>query len=327
MKTNSPLRIGVVGVGAMGSNHARVYNSLKGVEVVAIVDSDLDRASEISQIYGGKPYRHWDEIVDEIDAVSITTPTSSHSEATISMLEAGIHCLVEKPLAPTVSDCKSILSAAKKCSSLLMVGHIERFNPAVGALSEILNSADDHIFSIEANRKSTLSSRVEDVDVITDLMVHDIDVILNLINEKVVDIVARSPIGPNGDRGDFATAILTFDSGKSAHLTASRVTQSHIRELQVTTDKRLFLLDYSSQELLISHQGQLESIGELGISKYLLDLMVETVMIQKQEPLTLELSAFVAAVKNNDPSPVSGDSALRAMQIVSEIQSQIDSQI
>ena len=141
MSDPTPIRVGVVGTGSMGSNHARVYSGLKDAELVAVVDSDLDLARQVSSKVGGRPYRDWSEIVNLVDAVSIAVPSSQHAEVAVPLLEAGIHCLVEKPLAPSRVDCEAIIRASNSSGSLLMVGHIERFNPAVQALSNILNES------------------------------------------------------------------------------------------------------------------------------------------------------------------------------------------
>ena len=324
MNQPMPLRVGVVGAGMMGSNHARVYGSLKDTELAAIVDTNFERAKASSRAYGGQPYSDWSEIVGAVDAVSVVTPSSMHEEVAIPLLEAGIHCLVEKPLAPDPEGCRSIISAANRSSALLMVGHLERFNPAVVALKKVLQGSPEHIYAIEANRKSALSARVDDVDVVTDLMIHDLDIVLDLIGESVTDVTARSPVGPEGNVGDFTTAMLTFSSGQLACLTASRVTQNHIRELQVTTENRLLTLDYSSQDLNIHRQGQLAPIDEPAQSgDFIVGLRSERVIIQRQEPLIRELEAFLNAIRGGYPSPVSGSTALKVMEIASEIQSQL----
>ena len=328
MRTSLPTRVGVIGTGSMGSNHARVYSNLKDAELTAVVDSDLNRAKHTSSQVGGRPYSHWSEIVDQVDAVSVAVPSSQHAVVAVPLLEAGIHCLVEKPLAPSPADCEAIIRASDSSGALLMVGHIERFNPAVQALSNILTESSEHIYAIEASRKSALSARIIDVDVVTDLMIHDLDVVTHLLGEKVAQIEARSPTGPSGETGDFASAMLTFDSGKLACLTASRVTQNHVRQLQVTTEKRLFALDYSSQELLICRQGRLTAVDEQSVrGDFLLDLRTERVMIQHQEPLVRELDAFLNAIRYDKPSPLSGLTALNTMDLVWRIQQVVGSRV
>lgn len=323
MTNDTPVRVGVIGTGSMGSNHARVYGALKDAELTAVVDSDPELADRVSRQVGGQPFSDWTEMVDLVDAVSVAVPSSQHAAVAVPLLEAGIHCLVEKPLAPSLADCEAVIRAADSSGALLMVGHIERFNPAVQALRNILNGSTEHIYAIETSRKSALSARVDDVDVVTDLMIHDLDVIIHLLNEKVEKIEARSPPGPSGGAGDFASAMLTFDSGKLACLTASRVTQSHVRTMQVTTERRLLALDYSSQELLICKQGHLAALdGDSVGSDFVLDLRTERVMIQRQEPLVRELDAFLSAIRRDEPSPVSGSAALAIMDLVWRIRKQ-----
>jgi virulence factor len=324
MNNLAPVRVGVIGTGSMGSNHARVYSGLKDAKLIAVVDSDLSLARKVSNQVGGRPYCDWSEIVDLVDAVSVAVPSFQHAEVAVPLLEAGIHCLVEKPLAPSPTECEAIIGASNSSGALLMVGHIERFNPAVQALSSLLDGSPEHIFAIEASRRSALSARISDVDVVTDLMIHDLDVITYLLGEEVVQIEARSPPGPSGNSGDFASAMLTFGSGKLACLTASRVTQNHVRTLQVTTENRLLALDYSSQELLICRQGRLAALdGQTIGGDFVLDLRTERVMIQHQEPLVRELSAFLNAIRHDEASPVSGRTALDVMDLVWTIRKQI----
>ncbi len=324
MNNLTPIRVGVIGIGAMGKNHARGYSNLKNAELTAVVDSDFDLASQVSSQVGGSPFSDWSEIVDHVDAVSVAVPSSRHAEVAVPLLEAGIHCLVEKPLASSPTDCEAIVRASDSSGALLMVGHIERFNPAVQALSSLLNGSSEHIYAVEASRRSALSARINDVDVVMDLMVHDLDVILFLLGEKVTQIEARSPAGPSGEIGDFASAMLTFGSGKLACVTASRVTQNHVRTLQVTTENRLLALDYNSQELLICRQGRLTALdGQTIGGDFVLDLRTERVMIQRQEPLVRELGAFLNAIQYDEPSPVSGPTALEVMDLVWTIRKQI----
>jgi predicted dehydrogenase len=246
-----------------------------------------------------------------------------HAEVAVPLLDAGIHCLVEKPLAPTRTDAIAILEAATRGGAQLCVGHIERFNPAVRQLHDIVDPAE--VLAVEAHRMSAVSQRIADVDVVTDLMVHDIDIVLDLVRAPVVDVCARA-VGGSGDAGaDFVTALVTFESGALAALTASRVTQNQVRTLDVTATERLFTVDYSRQELSIFRQGRIGGVlGEpLEPGRYVLDVGTERVFVRRIEPLAAELAHVVAVVRGHETPLVGGREALDALELVWAIREQI----
>ena len=324
-RRDEPVRVAVVGVGGMGSSHARVYSGLKGAELVAVVDTDASRAAEVASLYGCRAVGSVEEIIDEIDAASITVPSGVHADIGCVLLDRGVACLVEKPLATTEEGGRALIESARRSGSPLLVGHIERFNPAVAQLRQVLSDGQE-VLGVEARRMSAVSGRVTDIDVVTDLMVHDLDIVLDLVPSEVVDVSARGVMRGGRPGDDFVTALLTFATGTLAVLTASRVTQNTIRQLQVTTDRRFFTVDYANQELLIYRQGRIGSLGDQPDpgSLYVLDVGTERVFIRRSEPLVVELTHFLSVCKRQVPPRVTGEEALRALELVWEIRRQVD---
>jgi predicted dehydrogenase len=316
------VRVAVVGVGGMGGNHARVLASLKGVELVGLVDADRDKADALAARFGCRGFGDISELPD-IDAATVAVPSSLHTEIGCGLLSRGIHCLIEKPLATSEAEAIALIDAAERSGARLLVGHIERFNPAVRQLKEIL--ADGHdIQAVEARRMSAVSARITDVDVVTDLMVHDLDIVLDLVGEPVTDCVARAVSVDGSAGGDYVSALISFAGGAVGSLTASRITQNRVRELQVTTDSRYFTVDYANQELLIFSQGRVGALGDelTDTSRYVLDVGTERVFVRRVEPLMAELQHFVDVARGRAEPLVGGAAALDALRLVWRIQEQ-----
>ena len=318
------LRVAVVGAGSMGQHHLRVYSSLKGVELVGVIDADPVRAQAMAERHGCEVYPDIEALSGQVDAVSICTPSVTHAEVGLSLLQAGIHCLIEKPLATTEAECQSLIAAAEDAGVVLLVGHIERFNPAVRQLHDIL--ADGHrIHAIDVRRLSAVSGRITDVDVVMDLMVHDLDVVLSLMQEPVVSVTARGVMTSDNAGRDYVSSMIRFDSGALATITASRITQNKVRELSVTTDLGLITIDYMNQDLFIYQQKgntPLES-GQSGFGNYMLDIAMERAQIRHAEPLLMELQHFVDTIRTGCEPLVSGRQALEALRLVWRIQESV----
>lgn len=313
-RRDEAVRVAVIGAGGMGRNHARVYSQMKGVELVAIVDPDPKTAREVAGLYGGSPLADVSQL-DGIDAASIAAPSVLHAEIGTSLLAEGIHCLVEKPLATSRIDGETLIAAAAAGDAVLLVGHIERFNPAVRQLKAILEK--EQVVVVNTRRMSAVSSRIHDVDVVSDLMVHDLDIVRFLMGGDIAEVTARGVDGPYGP--DHVTALLTFADGRMASLTASRVTQNQVRSLEVTTRERFYTVDYPNQELLIYRQGRIgETASDDG--SYVLDVGTERVFVRRLEPLVEELQHFVGAARGDHPPEVDGASALAALDLVWTIQ-------
>lgn len=313
------LRVAVVGAGKMGSNHLRAYSTIKGVEVAGVFDVDRDRAEAAARRYGCPVLDTLDSVTEEADAASVAVPSSLHAEVGGTLLEGGVHCLIEKPLATTEADCRKLIDGARRQGLVLLVGHVERFNPVVEQLEEIVGGHLIH--AIDARRMSALSARITDVDVVSDLMVHDLDIVLALMKSPVAEVYARGvhTVGAGGQ--DYVTAVLAFANGGLASLTASRITQNKVRELQLTTDVGFITANYTTQELLLYRQGHVAELGSG--SNYVLDLAIERVFVRPGEPLVLELRHFVDAVLGRVAPRVSGEDALEALQLVWRVKHQV----
>lgn len=316
-------KVAVVGGGVMGQNHLRVYNQLKGVDLIGVVETDPDRARDVAARYGCEAFSSLDQIIGHVDAVSVVSPSSTHVDVAKVLLEAGVHCLVEKPLATTEEDCALLRDVAAKAGVVLTVGHIERFNPAVQKLSEILEGRS-RIHAIDVHRMSKASRRITDVDVVMDLMVHDLDIVLSLVQQPVAKVTAQGVTVDGSPGSDYVTALLTFASGTMASLTASRITQNKIRTLNLTSDLGFMMLDFIDQKLAIYQQGGDSLIGsqtpEWG--NFAIDIAMERVLVRNAEPLVLELQHFMDCVARGATPKVTADDAIAVLRLVRTIQAQ-----
>lgn len=325
---DEPLRIGVVGVGSMGANHARVYDTIKGASLAAVVDGDLSRAAHVAEVYGGEAFASIEDLAGRVDAVSVAAPSGLHADIGCRLLDMGIDCLIEKPLATSIKEGRRLVEAAERNGRVVLVGHIERFNPAVEQLADILRG-EPPVLAVDARRMSAVSSRITDVDVIADLMIHDIDIVLGLIDDEVAEVTARGAAVHGAVGEDYVTALLTFANGSLASLTASRITQNQVRALEVTTADRLYAVDYSSQELNIFRQGRLGGIADEQAEpgRYLLDVGTERVFVRRVEPLVAELTHFLEAVRRREPPRVDGGAALRVLEVADRIRASVRGEV
>ena len=323
-RRDEPVRMAVVGVGSMGTNHARVYDSLKGAEVAAVVDGDPCRARHVADLYGGAVVASLDALEGRVDAASVCVPSALHADVGCRLLELGIDCLIEKPLATSVIDGRRLVDTAESQGRALLVGHIERFNPAVEQLVEILRG-ESPVLAVDARRMSAVSSRITDVDVVSDLMIHDLDIVLRLLGDDVHELTARGAAVEGAVGEDYVTALLTFGGGSLASLTASRITQNQVRSLEVTTASRLFTVDYSNQSLCIYRQGRIGGIADeqVDTGRYLLDVGTERVFVRRTEPLVSELAHFVEVVRRREAPRVGAPAALQVLDLVERIRGSV----
>ena len=328
------LRVGVVGVGHIGKNHARLYAELSGADFTAIYDTDQTRAGEIAAQYGVKAVGSLAEFSADVDAASIATPTDTHFEIASQLLAVGKHLLVEKPITNDTGQATKLAAAAAERSVVLQVGHVERFNPVLSALEARLT----HPRFIEAHRLSPYPNRSTDIGVVLDLMIHDLDVVLAFVKSAVTSVDAVGiPVLSKSE--DIANARLRFANGCVANLTASRVSPERMRKIRVFSGgatASYISLDYRAQEgfiYRIAREDQEESsllkkllrakdsaiISEFGGKR----IVREPVPIAKDEPLKLELQHFIACVCALQTPKVSGESAKRALDLAFEITRQI----
>jgi predicted dehydrogenase len=300
----------------MGSNHARVAMGLRDAEVSVIFDPDLERASVLATAVGARAVSTIDEAIADADAAVIAAPNSMHRELGVACIEAGLPVLVEKPIAPTLEDADALVDAARRRNVLLLVGHVERFNPAVLELDRIASD----IVHVDAARVSPFSPRIRD-DVVLDLMIHDIDIVLSLVESEPVAVHA---VGQRvrTDEVDIVSAILEFESGVTSSLVASRVGQTKIRELQITQRDDFVNVDLVRQDVTISRVDHDEFLSKSG-TRYRQSGIVEIPFLEHQgEPLFLELSHFVRCVTSAETPRVTGEVARRALALAFRIRNE-----
>lgn len=251
---NNTIKVAVIGAGMMGKNHLKTYKNIKGIELVGVYDIFPDATKTAAETFGIKAFSSMEEVAKNVDAVSVVTTSVTHAEVGSFFLNRGIHCLIEKPLATTEEECQMLIKAAKDNNVTLLVGHIERFNPAVEQMGKILSDTSK-IRSLTAQRMSAASGRITDVDVSMDLMIHDIEVIQSLVKSPVVNVQAAAVKTPDHKSGkDYITALVEFANGATANLTASRITQARVRTLSVTTDTNYIDMDFINQSINVHTQ-------------------------------------------------------------------------
>jgi predicted dehydrogenase len=304
--------VGVVGVGHLGYHHARLYASMQGVDLAGVVDIREDHGRRVAREFETNFFRSVDELVDAgAEAVSVAVPTSVHHEVAVALLERGADVLVEKPIASTLDQARSMVDAAARTNRLLQVGHVERFNGAVFALSE-------HVLQprfIECHRLSPYSGRGHDVSVVLDLMIHDLDVILALTKSNVTHVDAIGvPIFSAEE--DIANARLQFESGCVANVTASRISMDRMRKIRVFSDDAYVSTDYSEQEILVYRKKP----GPLPPNTSPMEwITIEALEVTREEPLRIELGAFIDSVRTRERPLVAGEDGLRALTVATEI--------
>ncbi len=301
------LRVGVIGVGHLGRHHARIYSGLEGVELVGVADIVPGRADEIGGEYGAVATGDYRTLIGRVDAVSIAVPTEEHTRIGRDCLTAGLDVLVEKPIATTTGDARSLIDCAREHGRVLQVGHVERFNPVVEAAREVATSPQ----FFEVHRLSVFSMRSLDIDVVLDLMIHDIDIVLSLVPSNVAEIRAVG-IPVLSDKADIANVRLEFENGCVANLTASRVSTDKVRKLRFFQPHNYVSLDYATQEgsLLSLDGGQIHH---------------QRLIPEKREPLKVQLEAFVGAVGDRQAPRVSGEDGLRALDVALAVNREMES--
>ena len=296
------IRVGVIGVGALGQHHARIYASLPNVSLAGVVDCLPDRAAEIARPLGTVPYTNHRELFGKVDAVSIATPTTLHAEIGNEFLNHGVHVLVEKPISNTLEGADRLIRAAKSNNCILQAGHLERFNPGVRALREIVREPR----FIEAHRMGLFSPRSLDIDVVLDLMIHDLDIISMLVPSPPAHVSAVG-IQIMTKRIDIANARIQFADGCVANVTASRVSLEKIRKLRLFQRQEYISLDYTRQDVVIFGLN-----GALGANPQIVSRKEAP---PRKEPLEEELSAFLNATRQAGPVECTGEDGKKALAL------------
>ncbi|MCS7205182.1 MAG: Gfo/Idh/MocA family oxidoreductase [Leptospiraceae bacterium] len=311
---NNKIKLGIVGVGHMGQYHVNVAISIPKIEVVGVYDVDKARLKEISEKFYVKPYDNLDALIRDSDALIIAVPTKFHFELAKKCLESEKHILVEKPITETVREAEELIELAEKKGLILQVGHVERFNGAILEIKKIIENP----YFIETKRLSPFNPRVNDIGVVLDLMIHDLDIILNLIPSEIRSIYARG-IKAITKYEDLATATIQFESGTIANLVASRVTQNKIRTLTITQEKSYVVLNFATQDIDIYRMASSAYLMTREELKYKQESFVEKIFVHKDNPLKLEHLHFIHCILGQEEPLVPNHKDILTMKYAHQI--------
>jgi predicted dehydrogenase len=294
---SSRIRVGVIGAGAMGRNHARVLSTMESVEFTRVYDNDAGRAAEVAAEFGTTVASSMEELLNNVDAATVAAPTTFHLPLGLQLMDAGKHVFMEKPIADSVEAARKLIQKAADTGRILQVGHVERFNPVIAELEKRM----DQPRFIEAHRLSPFPNRSTDIGVVLDLMIHDLEVILHLVKSDVVSVDAVG-VSVLTSREDIANARLRFENGCVANITTSRISPDRLRKIRVFQSDAYLSLDYFAQS------GEIYFKGPTGISR-------EEIALEKQEPLRLELQAFTDCAASGARPKVGGQEAANALEL------------
>ncbi|MGB4336132.1 MAG: Gfo/Idh/MocA family oxidoreductase [Chromatiaceae bacterium] len=301
------LRFAVIGVGYLGRFHALIYSRLPDVELVGVVDTDPERARAVAEEAGCAVFNRLEDIADQVDAVSVVVPTTAHLAVAEPLLRRGIHMLLEKPIAATREDGRRIVDLADQGGAILQIGHLERFNAGVMALAEQI----DHPRFVEIQRMGEFVERATDVDVVSDLMIHDIDIILSLMGSELQSVSAvGTPVLTN--RVDIANARLEFANGAVANVVASRVSDRKTRRIRVFQERKYLSLDFIEQTIDIAYP-------HLAPGATRPEIVRERIQVVPVKPLDREIEAFVACVREQRRPLVDGRVGLEALDVALKV--------
>ncbi len=312
------IKVGVIGVGSMGKNHVRSYAALKHkCELVGVFDIDQNLSREVAQSYGVKSFPTGWKLMEEVDAINIATPTTTHYEIALRALNRGLNVLIEKPITSHIEEAQTLLKVAKKKNLIVQVGHIERFNPAIKALPGVLK--DKEIIALDVQRMGPYDPRIGDTDVVQDLMIHDIDVVNSIIPSSIEGITAFGRRVKSNQHMDYAVANLIMKNGIIATLTASRATHKKVRKMAITTLNSYIELDYLQRKITITQRGGLMA----GAGDYQQENELEEIYSNEEEPLKLQLAHFVNCIETGTTPLISGIDGLEALKLTKIIQRQV----
>ena len=316
-----PVKVGVIGIGNMGWHHARVLSLLKDADLVGVADPDAARGQLATEQFGCRWFEDYRTMLSEVEAVCIAVPTLLHHSVGMACLDAGLHALIEKPIAASQDEAAALIAAATRAGRLLQVGHIERFNPAFRELTKVV--ANEEVVVLEGRRHSPHADRANDVSVVLDLMIHDIDLVLELAQAPVVRLAAaggRSSEGPI----DYVNATLGFENGVVASLTASKMSHRKIRSLSAHCRSSLVETDFLNHTLHIHRRAHEWYSADHGELLYRNDGFIEEVSTTSIEPLYAELEHFLQCVRGRETPAVDGQQASRALRLADLIEQAVE---
>ena len=307
------LRLGVVGVGYVGELHAQKYASMEDIDLVGLADIDFQRAKDIAQKYNTKAYSSHTELLPHVDGLSLAVPAASHYEIGHDILTHGTHLLVEKPITLNLGDAERLIEIARKNSTILQIGHIERFNPAVVKMESLVSKP---VF-IESQRLNFFTNRGTDVDVILDLMIHDLDIVVHLVNSRIEEVEAIGmPVIT--DKIDIANVRIAFGNGTIANLTASRVSHESLRMTRVLQPDSYISVDYGRRKISVTQiKGDRRNPSDLS------PIVHKEEEFPDSDPLADQIKSFVGAIRNGTEPKVSGDDGKKALAVALSIIDQI----
>ena len=310
------VRVGVVGVGDFGRNHVRVYGSLEEVELVGVFDSNAERAREVAAAFQTRAFESLDALAEAVEAASVAVPTREHARVGRALLEQGIDVLVEKPIAGSLAEADELVRTAEQNRRILQVGHTERFNPAVRTAAGIVTRP----LFFEVHRMGVFSGRSLDVDVVFDLMIHDLDIVLSLVAAPVEQVHAAG-IPVLSSKVDIASVRLEFADGCIANLTASRASTEKVRKLRFFQPHEYVSVDYERRDcLVISLDQEAAAAAARGVPPSLpAGLQFRKLEVEQEEPLHAELRAFAQAVRSRQPAPASGTEGRQALALAEQV--------
>ena len=305
------LRLAVIGVGHLGRHHARILSTMEGVTLSAVVDTLPERAAEIASVSNTRALTDYRDLIGEVDAVVVAVPTELHAEVAVPFLDKGTPVLVEKPMSRSLADADRMLAAARASGAMIAVGHTERHNPAVAVALRLVSAPR----FIEVHRLSAFPDRSLDIDVVFDLMIHDLDVILAIVKSEVTSIEAVG-VPVLTPKYDIANVRLRFASGCIANITASRISKDRVRKIRFFQPDAYLSVDYASQEV----EG-----WRLVRKEPRPDIQGGAIPVERDEPLRRELADFVKAVRDHSAPLVDGEAGRRALALAAEIADKMES--
>lgn len=305
------IRVAVIGVGSLGQHHARNYSQNPNCELIGIADTNEKQAQSVAKANGTTAYSDYRNLIDQVDAVSVVVPTVGHFEIAKVLLEAKKHVLVEKPITETVDQAHELIGIATNADRILQVGHIERFNAPIMKMRKIVNRPA----FIEAHRMGPFSARVKDIGVVLDLMIHDLDIIRELVNSRVKSIDAVG-VSVFTKYEDIANARLNFENGCIANITASRVSPKKQRKIRIFQEDAYISIDSAEQELEVHQKVAVETPlpGELPVS-----IEITKEKMKNEEPLKVEIQHFLECIRKKEQPDIDGVKARDALQLAVEI--------
>ncbi len=312
------IKVGVIGVGTMGERHCRVYSTMRHVDLVGISDVNAERGQAVADTYDTRFFADYKELLADVDAVNIVTITPAHFDLAMEALARDVHVLVEKPITETIEQGEKLVAAAKERGKVLQVGHIERFNPTYITLKTV--TQDMRIVALNVQRLSPFDTSNTDVDVIRDLMIHDLDLVVNLVKGYQLEGFSAWGRSFTTKAIDHAVANLSFRDGPIATVSASRITEQKVRRIDITAEGAYIEADLLGKSVMIHRRARPELMGA---SQYRQESFIERIQVPLVEPLLLELRHFLECIQENKTSQVSGKDGLYALQLAKAMADEI----